>query len=198
MRASRSDERCRRVPRGGTQRELPVGAKLPSSDLSCGRHVPRRGGMAMPRCGSPETLFFLRSLARCQIPHRPQDFEHVFASIQSLAANSMANFPAGHFDMVIVDEFHHAAAQSYRSLAFVLAVVPRHQDQPKRVRRHHLVIGGRLTTRGFFCKPGRRQGHKQGDRNGDDTKIAASHRLSTTNDEHQAYRTVADGSTGFE
>ena len=71
MRALRNGGRCRRVPRGGTQRELPVGAKLPSSDLSCGRHLPRGGGVSMPRGGSTEISFFLRSSALCQIPHRP-------------------------------------------------------------------------------------------------------------------------------
>ena len=48
--------------------------------------------------------------------HRPARFEHVFASIQSLNASGIeANDPA-HFDVVIVDEFHHAAAPSYEAL----------------------------------------------------------------------------------
>lgn len=44
---------------------------------------------------------------------RPQRFEHVFASIQSLNASDLDNLPPDHFDVVIVDEFHHAAAPSY-------------------------------------------------------------------------------------
>ncbi|MEO7555639.1 MAG: DUF3427 domain-containing protein [Acidimicrobiales bacterium] len=44
---------------------------------------------------------------------RPERFEHVFASIQSLDASDLANLPADHFDVVMVDEFHHAAAASY-------------------------------------------------------------------------------------
>jgi superfamily II DNA or RNA helicase len=40
---------------------------------------------------------------------RPTRFEHVFASIQSLNADLDA-LPPDHFDVVIVDEFHHAAA----------------------------------------------------------------------------------------
>ncbi len=47
---------------------------------------------------------------------RPTRFEHVFASIQSLSAAGYANLPADHFDVVIVDEFHHAAAKSYEAL----------------------------------------------------------------------------------
>lgn len=47
---------------------------------------------------------------------RPQLFEHVFASIQSLAASGLAMIDPRHFDVVIIDEFHHAAAPSYRAL----------------------------------------------------------------------------------
>ena len=47
---------------------------------------------------------------------RPRRFEHVFASIQSLNASGLANLDATHFDVVIVDEFHHAAARTYRTL----------------------------------------------------------------------------------
>ncbi|WP_437310913.1 DUF3427 domain-containing protein [Sorangium sp. So ce388] len=47
---------------------------------------------------------------------RPRRFEHVFASIQSLAAAGLGHLDAGHFDVVIIDEFHHAAAPSYRAL----------------------------------------------------------------------------------
>lgn len=52
---------------------------------------------------------------------RPRDFDHVFASIQSLAANGLAALDATHFDVVIVDEFHHAAADSYRAILERLA-----------------------------------------------------------------------------
>ena len=44
---------------------------------------------------------------------KPSRFEHVFASIQSLNANGLSSLPPDHFDVVIVDEFHHAAANSY-------------------------------------------------------------------------------------
>lgn len=44
---------------------------------------------------------------------RPTRWEHVFASIQSLNANSLEQLDPTHFDVVIVDEFHHAAASSY-------------------------------------------------------------------------------------
>lgn len=47
---------------------------------------------------------------------RPSNFEHVFASIQSLASSGTDLIDPKHFDVVIVDEFHHAAAESYRTL----------------------------------------------------------------------------------
>mgnify|MGYP000370703851 FL=1 len=44
---------------------------------------------------------------------RPERFEHVFASIQSLRHTDLAHVPPDHFDVVVVDEFHHAAASTY-------------------------------------------------------------------------------------
>ena len=54
---------------------------------------------------------------------RPTRYEHVFASIQSLNANDLAAMPPDHFDVVIVDEFHHAAAASYKRVLDHLAPV---------------------------------------------------------------------------
>jgi superfamily II DNA or RNA helicase len=47
---------------------------------------------------------------------RPVEFQHVFASVQSLAAGNLQHLAPDHFDVVVVDEFHHAAAPSYRFL----------------------------------------------------------------------------------
>lgn len=47
---------------------------------------------------------------------RPRHFEHVFASVQSLNVANLEDLAPDHFDVVIVDEFHHAAAPSYRKL----------------------------------------------------------------------------------
>ena len=47
---------------------------------------------------------------------RPQRFDHVFASIQSLARTDLQDLQQDHFDVVIVDEFHHAEASTYRRL----------------------------------------------------------------------------------
>ena len=44
----------------------------------------------------------------------PRQWRHVFASVQSLAQRDLAEIPADRFAVVIVDEFHHAAAASYR------------------------------------------------------------------------------------
>jgi superfamily II DNA or RNA helicase/HKD family nuclease len=47
---------------------------------------------------------------------RPSRFEHVFASVQSLNAADLDLLDPEQFDVVIVDEFHHAAAPSYERL----------------------------------------------------------------------------------
>ncbi len=47
---------------------------------------------------------------------RPERFDHVFASVQTLQNVDLSNLAPDHFDMVIVDEFHHAAASSYERL----------------------------------------------------------------------------------
>jgi superfamily II DNA or RNA helicase/HKD family nuclease len=46
----------------------------------------------------------------------PSVFNHVFASIQSLNASDLQRIAPDHFDVVIVDEFHHSAASTYRRL----------------------------------------------------------------------------------
>jgi superfamily II DNA or RNA helicase len=47
---------------------------------------------------------------------KPQRWEHVFASIQSLSAGDLEALDPEQFDVVIVDEFHHAAATTYKTL----------------------------------------------------------------------------------
>ncbi|MEY4862462.1 MAG: family helicase [Pseudomonadota bacterium] len=47
---------------------------------------------------------------------RPDGFREVFASIQSLSAQSSLSIPPEHFDVVIIDEFHHAEAATYQRL----------------------------------------------------------------------------------
>lgn len=48
--------------------------------------------------------------------HRPDEWRHVFASIQSLNAREIDTMDPDAFDVVIVDEFHHAAAPTYARL----------------------------------------------------------------------------------
>jgi superfamily II DNA or RNA helicase/HKD family nuclease len=47
---------------------------------------------------------------------QPTKWRHVFAGIQSLSAERLAAIEPRHFDVVVVDEFHHAEAASYRRL----------------------------------------------------------------------------------
>ena len=47
---------------------------------------------------------------------RPERWEHVFASVQSLSAYGITNVPAGAYRIVVIDEFHHAEAKTYRRI----------------------------------------------------------------------------------
>jgi len=43
---------------------------------------------------------------------RPEKFDHVFASIQTLAQQDLESIDRNYYDMIIIDEFHHAAESS--------------------------------------------------------------------------------------
>ncbi len=64
------------------------------------RQVLRDGGFGELRVGS----------------ERPREGRHVFATVQSLNNVDLSELPPEHFDVVIVDEFHHAAAATYDRL----------------------------------------------------------------------------------
>jgi superfamily II DNA or RNA helicase/HKD family nuclease len=44
----------------------------------------------------------------------PRDWSHVFASVQSLNVQRLEQLARDHFDIVVIDEFHHATAATYR------------------------------------------------------------------------------------
>ena len=46
----------------------------------------------------------------------PVRWRHVFASIQSLSQRRLSEIEPKHFDVIVIDEFHHAEAASYRRL----------------------------------------------------------------------------------
>ncbi|WP_306926707.1 DUF3427 domain-containing protein [Arthrobacter globiformis] len=48
--------------------------------------------------------------------HKPKDWKHVFASVQSLAALGVDKIKPDDFDVVVIDEFHHAQAPTYRGI----------------------------------------------------------------------------------
>ncbi|WP_373461650.1 DUF3427 domain-containing protein [Pseudarthrobacter sp. W1I19] len=48
--------------------------------------------------------------------HKPKDWKHVFASVQSLASLGLDKIAPGDFDVVVIDEFHHAEAPTYRRI----------------------------------------------------------------------------------
>ncbi|MFC8224619.1 DUF3427 domain-containing protein [Streptomyces sp. NPDC057287] len=46
----------------------------------------------------------------------PEDRTHVFASVQSLNARALDRFASDHFDVIVIDEFHHGTSPTYRKL----------------------------------------------------------------------------------
>lgn len=46
----------------------------------------------------------------------PKDWTHVFASVQSLNAERLQDIEPRHFDVIVIDEFHHATAKTYRRI----------------------------------------------------------------------------------
>ncbi|GHA14522.1 DUF3427 domain-containing protein [Streptomyces purpurascens] len=44
----------------------------------------------------------------------PQAWDHVFASVQSLNVQRLEELAPDHFDIIVIDEFHHATATTYR------------------------------------------------------------------------------------
>jgi superfamily II DNA or RNA helicase/HKD family nuclease len=47
---------------------------------------------------------------------RPEAWQHVFASVQSLHSYGVTSIPSDAFDVVVIDEFHHAEARTYRRI----------------------------------------------------------------------------------
>ncbi|UVJ41528.1 DUF3427 domain-containing protein [Arthrobacter sp. CJ23] len=48
--------------------------------------------------------------------HKPKQWKHVFASVQSLASIGIQNLKPEQFDVIVIDEFHHAMAPTYKQL----------------------------------------------------------------------------------
>ncbi|MCX5412345.1 DUF3427 domain-containing protein [Streptomyces sp. NBC_00059] len=46
----------------------------------------------------------------------PDNWTHVFASVQSLNARALERFEPDHFDVIVIDEFHHGTSPTYRKL----------------------------------------------------------------------------------
>ncbi|MEV8309429.1 DUF3427 domain-containing protein [Streptomyces flavidovirens] len=46
----------------------------------------------------------------------PDNWSHVFASVQSLNARALERFAPDHFDIIVIDEFHHGTSPTYRKI----------------------------------------------------------------------------------
>jgi superfamily II DNA or RNA helicase/HKD family nuclease len=96
--------------------------------------------------------------------HRPTEGRHVFASVQSLAQLDLKDLPREFFNVVIVDEFHHAAAATYARLLnhltpnelVGLTATPERADGESVLQYfdHHIAVELRLwdaLERGLLC-----------------------------------------------
>ncbi|MFF5708131.1 DUF3427 domain-containing protein [Streptomyces sp. NPDC012756] len=46
----------------------------------------------------------------------PARWQHVFASVQSLKPQRLEQLPPDHFDVIVIDEFHHGVSSTYRTI----------------------------------------------------------------------------------
>ncbi|EPH39248.1 hypothetical protein STRAU_7699 [Streptomyces aurantiacus JA 4570] len=46
----------------------------------------------------------------------PQERQHVFASVQSLNSRALERYSPDHFDVIVIDEFHHGTSPTYRKI----------------------------------------------------------------------------------
>ncbi|MFC4887872.1 DUF3427 domain-containing protein [Streptomyces beijiangensis] len=46
----------------------------------------------------------------------PEDWSHVFASVQSLNSRTLERLAPDHFDVIVIDEFHHGTSPTYRKI----------------------------------------------------------------------------------
>ncbi len=64
-----------------------------------------------------QSVFPDKVIGTYQGTKRERDVDIVFASVQTLArASHLSRFTAQHFDYIVIDEFHHAAAATYRKI----------------------------------------------------------------------------------
>ncbi|WP_419996990.1 DUF3427 domain-containing protein [Streptomyces boninensis] len=50
----------------------------------------------------------------CFAGENPRRWDHVFASVQSLNVKALEQLPPDHFDIIVIDEFHHGVSPTYR------------------------------------------------------------------------------------
>jgi superfamily II DNA or RNA helicase/HKD family nuclease len=81
----------------------------------------------------------------------PRDWTHVFASVQSLNVQRLEQLDPQHFDVIVIDEFHHATANTYRRVIehFRPAELLGLTATPERMDGHNVqdeFFGGRIAA----------------------------------------------------
>ena len=89
----------------------PAASSRACSSLRTGRRS------SSSRCARIERSWRTATSASCtSAAQRPERWKHVFASVQSLTSYGVANIPRDAYEIVVIDEFHHAEAQTYRRI----------------------------------------------------------------------------------
>ena len=78
--------------------------------------VAHREEILRRRCGPSDAIRPDAALAATPAARRLPDADVLFASIQTLSRLTTSTVRRRHFDYIVVDEFHHAAARTYRRL----------------------------------------------------------------------------------
>jgi len=79
--------------------------------------VAHRGEILEQSCGAFQAVLRDSNFGELNVGvHKAQAWRHVFASIQSLHDRSLSEISRTHFDVIVIDEFHHAEAPTYLKL----------------------------------------------------------------------------------
>ena len=127
------------LPRWTTRRCVagPGASRCPTTPRSCS--WPTGSGSWTSRCRPSAMSWPVADFGEKLVGgHQPREWRHVFASIQSLHAMDLERLDPDRFDVVYVDEFHHAEAPTYRRLLDHLAAEGhRRTDRDARANRRH-------------------------------------------------------------
>ncbi len=91
-------------------------AKRPAASSSCSSSPTARKSSSRPCAPTVTSCRTAPSANSTSGSTNPQQWKHIFASVQSLSSLGIEQLEPDFFDVVVIDEFHHAMAPTYRRL----------------------------------------------------------------------------------